>query len=74
MNSYGNRRIAESENRINLLDIVPAARNCASNVRLVLEIAGDDFNRLAIDVTAEILHCHLHRDDVARPLNVRIGP
>ena len=60
------RRRSDIHQRIDVLGIEPFPRGRRGNIRLVLMIRGNDFDRLAEHRAAEILHRHLrgrHRAD-----------
>jgi hypothetical protein len=53
------RRHRNVDNQVDLIDIVPASRDAAADIRLELMIADDDADRLAQYLAAEIIDCHL---------------
>src|SRR5262249_33300051 len=48
------RRSGDIHERIDMLDVEPFPHNSGSNIRLVLMIRGDDFDRFAQHLSAEI--------------------
>src|SRR6476661_6483394 len=64
----GGRQLGD---HVDVFDIVPAPRDGAAEVRLVLVVGGDDFDLLAEHLAAEILHRHL--GGLERPFAAVIG-
>ena len=61
----GDRRVDQVRDHVDLFDVEPFARDPGRNVRLVLMIGDDEFDRLAKDLPAEILDRHAHGGDRA---------
>ena len=53
------RRHRHVDDQIDLIDIVPAPRDAAADIRLELVVADDDADRLAQHLAAEIVDRHL---------------
>ena len=59
------RRHRHVDDQIDLIDVVPAPRDAAADVRLELVVADDDADRLAQHLAAEIVDRHLRGRDRA---------
>ena len=59
------RRHRHVDDQIDLVDIVPAPRNAAADIRLQLMVADDQADRLAQHLAAEIVDRHLRGRDRA---------
>ena len=66
------RRSGDIHERINVLDVEPFSHNGGSNVRLVQMIGGDDFDRFAQHLSAEIFYRHLGSSHRAHAGDVRV--
>ena len=64
----GGRQLGD---HVDVFDIVPAPRDGAAEIRLVLVVGGDDFDLLAEHLAAEILDRHL--GGLERPFAAVIG-
>ena len=59
------------DDQVDLVDIVPAAGDTARNIGFELVVGGNDGDRLAQDLAAEIIDRHLRGSDRARPVRGR---
>ena len=58
-NGEADGRVHEIRYGVDLVDVEPPIGQSGADVRLVLVIAGDDFDRLAVDLVSEFLRGHL---------------
>jgi len=65
LNRQTDGRDRHVDDQVNLVDVVPLARNAGSDVGLDLMVGGNDSNRLAQNLAAEIFGRHLRGGDRA---------
>ena len=59
LDGKADRRHRNVDDQVDLVDVVPAPRDAAADIRLELVVADDDADRLAQHLAAEIVDRHL---------------